>query len=684
MRTFREVRPLPACRGILRRRSGLRLLIVRRSTAVRPADLSEPSLRAIECSARTRGSVFARQTGLVRTRVELRTRPEHRYIPVSGRADVWRHRHHMLSGGRVLQWRLRGSAADVRHRQYSDWALRGGMRRRRWRADGARALLRRTGGPRRAVRRSRQFLYLQHGQRTMRQGARHSGRIRLHTWWVLPAESKRSGMHHAHFWRPPVLPVQRDGAMPAVTKDKDQRSWRPKAARDVCTRIRREHACASLRVLPGRVVGLARIDPSIRECHTLAICLPGAESSARTAQRLRVLLAGMLCMLVVACSTAVAGSDADASMMNDAVSDGSEGDRPTLRAVEVVAGLNPPHTCVRVTDGTVLCWGDNQAGQLGTGSDAGSPLPQRVVGLSNVSGIAVCVGRTCAVLHDGTVRCWGANRTGGLGDGTLTASSTPVPVVGLANATSVACGRDHGCARINDGTVRCWGGNAEGQLGNGTASNSLVPIPVDGLTDVAEITCGLLHTCARLGDGSVRCWGNNAIGELGDGSTTTRRLPTRVASIDSAVEIDALSVHTCARLANGAVRCWGENGGGQLGDGTTTDRPMAVSVIGLPLATSISTGTGHTCARTIDRETWCWGSNGFGQTGDQTTVNRHVPVRATMADGALQVSAGNLYTCIRTATSGVLCWGRNIEGQLGDGTMTTVSFSGVAVVGLEP
>jgi alpha-tubulin suppressor-like RCC1 family protein len=33
------------------------------------------------------------------------------------------------------------------------------------------------------------------------------------------------------------------------------------------------------------------------------------------------------------------------------------------------------HTCAAMTDGTVLCWGDNVQGELGTFTGSLSPLP---------------------------------------------------------------------------------------------------------------------------------------------------------------------------------------------------------------------------------------------------------------------------------------------------------------------
>ncbi len=366
--------------------------------------------------------------------------------------------------------------------------------------------------------------------------------------------------------------------------------------------------------------------------------------------------------------------------------------------LQIAVGWN--FACALRTDHTVSCWGHNWKpypfGNPGMSTPIiASETPQTVTGLTDVEEIRASELAVCARKTDKTLWCWGHNENGQLGDGTNTSSATPVQVLGLSNVSLFDGGRFHTCAvGTVDGvtTLWCWGHNSTGtrrgtpnqnlgRLGTGDIVDTNRPAQVDlsvaagaGQT-VRSLSTGGYHTCVAMSDNNVWCWGRGAGGALGNGAAADTKSPVAVVktgiTIPAGVTIDEVSctdgnngASSCLRLSNGKVHCWGSGTKGEMGDGTIASRnapAAAVDTASLGAATIIELASGKTshCGRASDNTVWCWGENRNSVLGDGTTTDRNTPQEAVGLTGAVQIDVSHRNACAVNGGNELFCWGNN-------------------------
>jgi len=148
----------------------------------------------------------------------------------------------------------------------------------------------------------------------------------------------------------------------------------------------------------------------------------------------------------------------------------------------VAAGGN--HTCA-IASGATYCWGSNLRGESGTGStDTALVEPQLVSGTVDFRALTLGSDFTCGLGSDSLAFCWGANDRGQLGDGTQTDHATPAAVSDSLHFAQLSAGGLHVCGVTAGGTIYCWGDNTSGQLGLGagfvgplTTAPKRIPFP---------------------------------------------------------------------------------------------------------------------------------------------------------------------------------------------------------------
>jgi alpha-tubulin suppressor-like RCC1 family protein len=301
----------------------------------------------------------------------------------------------------------------------------------------------------------------------------------------------------------------------------------------------------------------------------------------------------------------------------------------SLVGIAAAIGAGDKHTCATITGVGVKCWGNNNHGQLGDGTQTNRSSPVSVLVLgSNVVELAGGTEHTCALLAGGSVWCWGRNDVGQLGTGTKVDSSVPVAVLMAGTATAIAAGDKYTCAAVSGGGVDCWGQNSGGQLGDGTTTDHSLPAPVTGLTArVQSLSAGQQHTCASLVDGMVECWGKNDKGQLGDGTSVSSPTPV-VALVQSVQSVTAGQDFTCAAELSGTIECWGTNTQGQLGTGSSQNTGAPAAVTPLPAGVSeISAGQSHACSLQFSGAVYCWGQNNHSQLGNGSNGGSRIPTK---------------------------------------------------------
>jgi alpha-tubulin suppressor-like RCC1 family protein len=394
--------------------------------------------------------------------------------------------------------------------------------------------------------------------------------------------------------------------------------------------------------------------------------------------------------------------------------DGAVAGGLTYRSLSVGTG----HSCGLTTAGDIMCWGNNNRGQLGNGATPAPALveqdPVLVTGGSKWQSLAVGANVTCATNLDNALFCWGDGAQFQFGDHRTSPglSSVPVQAAGFRGYASVALANNFSCglarSASSDGALLCWG--IQGAFSKGPSWHSERVLGVEplqacsfviagvgmqqpcrktpwptafGRTFVA-ISAGRAHTCALDSTGQAFCFGDNSTAQLGnntfpgfEGGTTQTADPQAVLQFETFSQIAAGDYHTCA--IDGSTQsafCWGSNASGQIGGNLIPGGIQAfrVSVTGGHNFVKITAGGSHSCAIDVNGDLYCWGANSGGQVGTgATSTIEATPVKVALPGLATSVSAGFRHTCASvlqaaSQVEGLYCWGANAWGELGDGT----------------
>lgn len=215
--------------------------------------------------------------------------------------------------------------------------------------------------------------------------------------------------------------------------------------------------------------------------------------------------------------------------------------------------IEEPTTWCGVTGlGAVHCWGDNRAGQAGTGVIGGEvPPPGTAIPGLAATTVAVAGRSVCALGTDRRAWCWGDARRGAVDAGGAEASPLPVAVPTAQRFVSLAgAGAGTFCAVSEFIQAWCWGANDGATLGRNTLADATMPAPVEGTEGYVAITATGGGFLALTVDRDLVVWGGLA-------PARTSATPFRILRgyLFTAILAGGGDGGSCLRYALGGIRC---------------------------------------------------------------------------------------------------------------------------------
>jgi alpha-tubulin suppressor-like RCC1 family protein len=426
------------------------------------------------------------------------------------------------------------------------------------------------------------------------------------------------------------------------------------------------------------------------------------------------------------------------------------------------------HNVVFSGSGYVSSWGANDSGQLGDGStlDAFNPVNVVESNYSALSGAIAAVSynnNNILIMDDNTLLGWGENENGQLGSGFLysgkflkapgdeddddedngtpdpdepdgTESGTtidaspiqfPTPIVDtggvpISNVVQVDTGSNFSAAVTQAGTVLIWGDLSafedlekqrepvnpywemyfdpdgefvegpylEGDPDTGIEMMEMRDANGNLINGIVSVAVGDNHLIALTNTGFVLAWGANDAGQLADGTLRQRAFPVYVLEsadrrLSGISSISAYGNGNAAVKRNGHLVGWGSSLlavplADEVIDPSRPDQSFAAAVLddeGNPIVGTrrVVLGASHVLAITFHNTVIAWGDNSSGQLGNGTNSSVEGTSTVVTSSGSplrnvFEIAVGESHSIALRSDGQVFAWGNSENGRLGDGT----------------
>jgi len=349
---------------------------------------------------------------------------------------------------------------------------------------------------------------------------------------------------------------------------------------------------------------------------------------------------------------------------------------PPLRDITQLS-VGQGHVCGLTANSTVVCWGDNAAGQVGIDT-TGKAMPTSVTrphvvgGLPKIKTVVAGSQHTCAIANDDRVWCWGS--AGGdlkVGVGGTSGSielagvglGTPVEMpLGDGTVRAIVVGNRHACAALAT-EVRCW--PTLGTIPIGAKSITAPKLAITRLAGATSLAMGHGKFCATTKT-KLLCWRDGI-------APAQANLPRG----EIPVEVSLGEMYACVRSAAGEARCWRS----LIDDFWKRTPEKLIRWTGKRATKAIVAGDSPICTADVTGAVDCFLSDEQGLPDQAasaswaTTALEAHPIKGVgnaidVGIGRGRDAFGYGFGCALRGDLTVACWGDNEHGQLGRGTTT--------------
>ncbi|QQS03240.1 MAG: chitobiase/beta-hexosaminidase C-terminal domain-containing protein [Fibrobacterota bacterium] len=336
-----------------------------------------------------------------------------------------------------------------------------------------------------------------------------------------------------------------------------------------------------------------------------------------------------------------------------------------LFALAVEVGAGTTHSLVRMSDGSLWGFGDNNCSAFITSGGCGrtmmEPHPEPVkFEDDSVLQVSASANQSFWVKADGSLWAIGGVEAAGLGIGTTSGLTSPLRITG-----GVSKVRNIGSASFilkSDGSLWGTGNNLFGQIGAGDLEFSSMFVKV--ADDVVDMGGG--NACGYFIKRDQSLWATGRCSALSVDSKVPVKAMDSVASIPASAGSNLIIVRT-----DGTVWGGGENSHGELGLGHTNpvEGLVRLNFFQGKTISKVSMGYSHVLVLDASGTVYGMGLNAHGELGP-VGLGSVFAAPLNIFSGMIDLSAGSGFSLFVAKDGAVMSAGTNISGQLGRGAVT--------------